>query len=81
MLLDGEEVLELVQIDEALLKRLLQHCAKHFVRVISRHRREVYYFLANYKRIMEVHSRVVRSATSVDLALHFALLFTHDLLR
>jgi hypothetical protein len=77
--LEAEEVEALVALEPDLLKGFILRCG----RVFKKHIREsegATLFLNNYRQIMELHSAVVSNTTSVDLCVHFALLYSQLLI-
>lgn len=68
-----------MQLNPEILKKLLFRCARIFQKQLS-NREAIAIFLNNYRLVMELHSAIIASCLSVDLCLHFALLYSQFLL-
>lgn len=77
--LEEDEVEALVHLDPELLKKLFSRCGKMFQKQISDIESSSL-FLDNYKMVMESHSAIFGNSLSVDLCLHFAVLYSQFLL-
>ena len=79
MELEEDEVETLVHLDPGVLKKLVSHCGKTYQKQLVDVEAATL-FLENYKRVMELHSAAIGNSLSVDLCLHFAILYSQFLL-
>lgn len=59
----------------------VRRCAKYYLKILDNNAKQVFTYLANQKNIMQLHSTIKADALSVNLALHFALMFSEYLIR